>query len=298
MESKDGGSDPALVLSGHVTWPSQGRPCASFHGYWLFSLDCGKAGVEGGSRGWWGVGGGENKSNASRDTKAQGDLTPCSRSDSRASRLDRHGLSKTAQDDLVPCEAWQLHFFLSLSLFQLLTHASGCRDVSLFPSLFFVLRICVCPSSPPHRWLPSCLLLHIYLSVSFSLSLSLPPLFRYDQFAQGPCEQQGRPAGHEPQENFPQPLGYFQVQVPGPSLPAAVPAPGRQRPGAGPRGGSLVSATHSCQHGLTAWVPEEGGLQILLAGEQGHLPRGGSAVPGAERKPQLGGPGPEKQCHS
>lgn len=56
MESKDGRPDPALLLSGHVTWPSQVRPCASFHGDLLFSLDCGEAGVEGGSMGLGGPG--------------------------------------------------------------------------------------------------------------------------------------------------------------------------------------------------------------------------------------------------
>lgn len=63
MESKDGHPDPALLLSGHVTWPSQVRPCASFHGDWLFSLDCGEAGVEGGSMVLGGGQGGEERMN-------------------------------------------------------------------------------------------------------------------------------------------------------------------------------------------------------------------------------------------
>ena len=50
--------------------------------------------------------------------------------------------------------------------------------------------------------------------------------------------------------------------------------------------------------GLRPGIPEERELQTLLEGQQGFLTRSGSAVPGAEGRPQLGGPGPERQQHS
>ena len=131
--------------------------------------------------------------------------------------------------------------------------------------------VSACSSSSPSplsSFLPS--------TLCTSLPPSLFPLSRYDHFDQGPPEQ---PAGHEPQENCPQPIGYLQVPIPSPGLPAAIPAPARQPRGAGLPGGGLASNLLSCQQEpLWAWVTEEWGLQTLTEGEQGCFPRGGSAM--------------------
>lgn len=139
------------------------------------------------------------------------------------------------------------------------------RGVPSFPHLLLLLwgSGAISFSSPPPSLSPFPPRI-VHLSVCLPPSL---PLFRYNHFAQGPSEEQGRPAGHGTLESCPQPFGYLQVQVPGPSLPTADPAPGRQPPKAGPPGGGPDSTPIGHQQqppipgdGPTAWVPKEGRL--------------------------------------
>lgn len=162
---------------------------------------------------------------------------------------------------------------------------------SLSPSLAleFWGSVPVCsPSSPPSLPLSPSSTFCPCLRVSLPPPLFLFVLFRYNLFDQGPPERQGGPAELGPLENDLQFLGHLQVQEPG-SVATTAPAPGsqhsRQLPRTVPLEGDSPSTSDCCQKGFsgdgpTVQVPEERGLSILLKREQGHLGRGGSAVPG------------------